>query len=221
MNTRLSLLLGSAGLVALAGCVQPDPYATTSPNQRAQTGAIAGAVLGGVYGMQRDSDRTGKLADVAKGAALGAALGGLGGAIMDAQAQALQQSIQNPNVTVTNHGQYVQVSMPEGILFATNSAVVGGNAQRDLRAVAQNLIQYPNTRAEVIGHTDSTGAAAYNMDLSQRRANSVANVLISNGVPAGRIAAVGRGASQPVASNDTVAGRAQNRRVDIIIRPLQ
>lgn len=219
---KFSVMLASVGVISLAGCMQQDPYAPQPANgSRATTGAITGAVLGGVYGLQRDKDRSGKLADVAKGAAVGAVLGGLAGSVMDAQAAALQQSISNPNVSVTNHGNYLSVNMPESILFATSSATVGGAAQADLRAVAQNLNQYPNTRVEVYGHTDSTGSTAYNADLSQRRANAVAAILVSNGVASGRVAAVGRGSSMPVASNDTPAGRAQNRRVEIIIRPLQ
>ena len=115
----------------------------------------------------------------------------------------------------------LQVILPEGILFATDSAAVSGPAQNDLYAVARNLNQYPNSRVEVVGHTDSTGAAAYNQDLSQRRAQSVAGILTAAGVNGNRIVATGRGASQPIASNDTVQGRAQNRRVEILIRPTQ
>src|SRR5690606_6417254 len=111
--------------------------------------------------------------------------------------------------------------LPEGILFATDSAAVSGPAQNDLYAVARNLNQYPNSRVEVIGHTDNTGSAAYNQDLSQRRAQSVAGILTAGGVSSGRVVAVGRGESQPVASNGTEQGRAQNRRVEIIIRPTQ
>ena len=91
----------------------------------------------------------------------------------------------------------------------------------DLRTVAASLLKYPNSRIEVIGHTDNTGTVAYNQDLSQRRAVSVAGVLRESGVPGGRLSAYGRGEDQPVASNLTPEGRAQNRRVEIIIRPIQ
>ena len=87
------------------------------------------------------------------------------------------------------------------------------------RAVASSLNRYPNSTIEVIGHTDNTASAAYNQDLSQRRASAVANVLIKSGVPGGRVAAYGRGEDQPIASNLSASGRAQNRRVEIIIRP--
>ena len=85
--------------------------------------------------------------------------------------------------------------------------------------MAQNLLRYPNSQIQIIGHTDNTGSAAYNQDLSQRRAVSVASVLRESGVPSSRIAAFGRGEDQPIASNLTEQGKAQNRRVEIIIRP--
>jgi outer membrane protein OmpA-like peptidoglycan-associated protein len=109
--------------------------------------------------------------------------------------------------------------MPQDLLFAVDSAAVRPDLRADLSAVASSLLRYPNSRIEVIGHTDNTGAAAYNQDLSQRRAVSVAGVLREGGVPGARIAAFGRGEDQPIASNLTPEGRAQNRRVEIIIRP--
>ena len=88
-----------------------------------------------------------------------------------------------------------------------------------LYTIARNLQQYPDSTIQVIGHTDSTGSAAYNQDLSERRARSVAGILSAGGVSQNRLSTAGRGASQPVASNETVAGRAQNRRVQILITP--
>ena len=109
--------------------------------------------------------------------------------------------------------------MPQDLLFATDSASLRPDLTSDIRTVAASLLKYPNSRIEVIGHTDNTGSAAYNQDLSQRRAVSVANVLRESGVPNGRISAYGRGEDQPIASNLSAQGRAQNRRVEIIIRP--
>ena len=116
-------------------------------------------------------------------------------------------------------GDYLVVNMPQDLLFATDSANLSGNLVGDLRAVASSLMKYPNSNIEVIGHTDNVGGAAYNQDLSQRRAVAVAEVLRNSGVPSGRIATYGRGEDAPVASNQTDYGRAQNRRVEIIIRP--
>lgn len=224
MHKRLSALAASAGLIGLVACAPADPYGTTGTGtgtqmSRTQQGAVAGAVLGGLYGATRDSDRNNQGRDAARGAIVGAAAGAIVGNILDRQAQALQQSISNPNIRIVNNGSYLTVVMPESILFATDSTAVSGVAQNDLYAVAQNLNQYPNSTVEVIGHTDNTGSAAYNIDLSQRRAQSVARILVAAGVNGNRIATVGRGYEQPVASNASEAGRAQNRRVEIIIRP--
>ena len=222
MKTRVKLICASVGLLVLGACADPygaQPGIGIPGNNNAQKGAVAGAVVGGLYGLQRDKDRTGKLGDVAKGAAVGAILGGLGGSVLDAQQRALQADLGNSGATVENNGQYLTVNMPESILFATDSAVVSSSAAQNLYAVARNLQQYPDSRVEVVGHTDSTGSAAHNQSLSERRARSVASLLVQGGVAQSRIASYGRGAAQPIASNDTVAGRAQNRRVEIIIRP--
>lgn len=233
MTTRIPLLAAAAGLIALGACTTTtDPYAPYGapygqpgvPGQgmpRAQQGAIAGAVVGGLYGLQRDRDGRNKLKDVAEGAVLGGVLGGLGGSILDAQAKALQADMTTPGVQVVNTGSSVNVTLPESVLFAFDSAALSGPAQSDLYAVARNLQQYPNSTIQVIGHTDARGTDAYNLDLSQRRARAVAGVLTAGGVSPNRIATIGRGKMQPVASNATEAGRAANRRVEIIITPLR
>ncbi|SNR58522.1 OmpA family protein [Paracoccus sediminis] len=218
MTLRVTSLLAVGGLVALGACAPADGTGMSGMS-RTQQGALAGAAVGAVLGATRDDDSNNEGRDAARGAILGAAAGAVAGNILDRQAQALQQSLSNPNIQVINRGSYLQVIMPEGILFATDSAAVSGAAQNDLYAVARNLNQYPNSRVEVVGHTDSTGSAAYNADLSQRRAQSVAGILAAAGVSSGRLIASGAGYSQPVASNDTAAGRAQNRRVEILIRP--
>ncbi|MFA5539952.1 MAG: OmpA family protein [Gemmobacter sp.] len=215
MTLRTPLILASAGLLALAAC---DPYPQGNPdNVRTRTGATTGALIGGAIGATSNSSER-VLATVA-GAAVGAAVGGAIGQHLDRQAADLRQSIGNPDVSVVNTGDALVVTMPQDLLFATDSATLRPDLQRDLQAVAGNLQQYPNSRIEVIGHTDSTGSAAYNQELSQRRANSVANVLRNSGVPANRVIAYGRGEDQPVASNLTPDGRALNRRVEIVIRP--
>ncbi len=227
MMSRLSLLAAGASMVALGACTTPmgttgGTAAVGTPTggmSRAQQGAIAGAATGAILGAVRDSDGNNKARDAARGAIVGGLAGAAVGATLDAQQRALQSQIATPGVQVVNTGTTLNVVLPEGVLFATDSAAVSGPAQSDLLAVAQNLRQYPNSTVQVIGHTDSTGEAAYNLQLSQRRAQSVANILIAGGVQSQRIAAGGQGESQPVASNDTPAGRSQNRRVEIIIRP--
>ncbi|MCX7889537.1 MAG: OmpA family protein [Rhodobacteraceae bacterium] len=111
--------------------------------------------------------------------------------------------------------------MPDGILFATSSDALDPAILPDLAVVANSLLRYPNTTARVVGHTDSTGSLAYNQSLSERRAASVAAVLRQNGVPSSRIVTIGRGPNEPIASNATPEGRAQNRRVEILIIPNQ
>ncbi|MDP5305669.1 OmpA family protein [Paracoccus spongiarum] len=219
MNFRTTAAFAATGLLALGACTDPSMTGTGTGMSRTQQGAIAGATIGAVLGATRDSDSNNEGRDAAKGALVGAIAGAVAGNILDQQARALDQAITNPNIQIVNRGSYLQVILPEGILFATDSAAVSGLAQNDLYAVARNLNQYPNSRVEVVGHTDNSGAAAYNYDLSQRRAQSVAGILTAAGVAPGRIVAVGRGEDQPAASNATAQGRAMNRRVEILIRP--
>jgi outer membrane protein OmpA-like peptidoglycan-associated protein len=206
------------GLTAtlLAGCVSPIPPATEE-NRRTQTGAVTGALIGGALGATANGDD--RLAKTVIGAGVGALIGGAIGSALDAQAAELRNSIGDDRVGITNTGSALIVNLPQDILFATGSATLRGDLTQDLRAVARSLLNYPNTTVQVIGHTDNVGSAAMNQDLSQRRAASVSSILQSNGVPGGRIVAFGRGEDQPIASNLSEAGRAQNRRVEIIIRP--
>lgn len=211
MKSRISLLAASAGLIVLGACTQPDG-GVVAPS-RTQQGAMAGAVLGGLIGAGESKQ------NAVKGAILGAGVGALGGAILDQQERALRQQVTNPNIQIVNRGNHLAVILPESTLFAVDSAAVGAQGQNDLYTIARNLTQYPNSTIQIIGHTDSTGSQAYNQDLSQRRARSVAGILTAGGVASNRVTTTGRGATQPVASNDTVAGRAQNRRVEILIYP--
>ncbi|MDO5528078.1 MAG: OmpA family protein [Paracoccus sp. (in: a-proteobacteria)] len=219
MTTKFYLLLGSVGIMALGACATDEFGNTGTTLSRTQQGALAGAAAGAVYGAQRDDDSSGRARDAARGAIVGAAAGAAIGSILEQQQRALQQTMTSPGVQIVNAGDHLRVIMPDGILFATDSAAVSGQAQNDLYALARNLQQYPNSRVQVIGHTDNTGSAAHNMDLSQRRAQSVVGILTAAGVPAARLTAAGRGLTQPVASNDTAQGRAQNRRVEILIYP--
>ncbi|MDR5653629.1 OmpA family protein [Ruixingdingia sedimenti] len=217
MALKTPLIVATAGVFLLTAC---DPYPQGNPdNQRARTGALTGALIGGAVGASAGSHHDRGLKTLA-GAAIGAAVGGAIGTSLDQQAADLRRDVGNPNIGIVNTGNELVVTMPQDILFATDSAAVRADLQNDLRAVARNLQQYPNTRVEVIGHTDNTGSAGYNQDLSQRRASAVASVLVSAGVPSSRVAAYGRGEDQPVASNLTAEGRTQNRRVEIIIRPI-
>ncbi|MDZ4093966.1 MAG: OmpA family protein [Paracoccaceae bacterium] len=215
MTLKSPLIIAAAGLFALTACVDPNAY-PGDPNARTRTGAVTGAIIGGTLGATRKGDN--KLLKAAVGAGLGAAIGGAIGSTLDQQAADLRAQTSS-NVTVTNTGNALVVTMPQDILFALDSANLRPDLTRDLRAVSQNLLNYPNSTIEIVGHTDNSGSAAYNQDLSERRARAVAQVLRESGVPGGRIASYGRGEDQPVSSNLTQEGRAQNRRVEIIIRP--
>jgi outer membrane protein OmpA-like peptidoglycan-associated protein len=214
MKMRTPLILASASLLALTACVNPIA-GPDDPNQRAKTGALTGALAGALIGGSGGDESLGR---AVAGGVIGAAIGGAIGATMDKQAAELRGSL-GSNVSVTNTGEYLIVNMPQDLLFAVNSDVLQPTLVDDIETVAASLLKYPNSRIEVIGHTDNSGSAALNQDLSQRRAVSVANVLRASGVPNGRLVSYGRGEDQPIASNATVEGRAQNRRVEIIIRP--
>lgn len=214
MMTRLSLTLACTSLLALTACVNPIA-GPGDPNQRAKTGAVTGGLIGAMLGGSGGDESLGR---TVAGAAIGAAIGGVVGAGLDQQAAELRGSLDS-DISVTNTGEYLIVNMPQDLLFAVDSAALQPALTSDIKTVAASLLKYPNSRIEVIGHTDNSGSAAYNQDLSQRRAVSVANVLRESGVPNGRLAAYGRGEDQPIASNATANGMARNRRVEIIIRP--
>ena len=216
MMIKTPLILATASLLALSACVDPAAY-PDDPNGRTKSGAVIGGLVGAVAGAAVAGDGD-ELKGALIGGALGAGTGALIGADLDRQAAELRGSL-NSNISVTNTGEYLIVNMPQDLLFAVDSSSLRPDLTSDIRTVAASLLRYPNSRIEVIGHTDNTGSAAYNQDLSQRRAVSVAEVLRGSGVPSGRIAAFGRGEDAPIASNLTPQGRAQNRRVEIIIRP--
>jgi outer membrane protein OmpA-like peptidoglycan-associated protein len=218
MMMKTPLLLAAASTLALTACVDPNAY-PDDPNARQRSGAVIGGLVGAVTGAAVSSDDD-RLKGAIIGGALGAGTGALIGADLDRQAAELRGSLSS-NISVTNTGEYLIVNMPQDLLFAVDSAAVRPDLRSDLNAVAASLLKYPNSRIEVIGHTDNTGSAAYNQDLSQRRAVAVTEVLRGAGVPGSRLAAIGRGEDAPIASNLTPEGRAQNRRVEIIIRPIR
>ena len=217
MTVKTPIFLSIVSALALTACVAPGTY-PDDPNARTKSGAVIGGLLGAAAGASI-ADGDNKLKGAILGGALGAGVGALVGQDLDRQAAEMRGSFSNPNITVTNYGDYLVVNMPQDVLFATDSAALRPDLSRDVQAVAQSLLRYPNSTIQVIGHTDNSGTAAYNQDLSQRRASAVSNVLVGTGVPAGRVQTIGRGEDQPIASNLTPEGRAQNRRVEIIIRP--
>ncbi len=174
-------------------------------------GATAGAVIGGVIGKQAG--------DTAAGAIIGAAIGGAAGAYighyMDKQAEEMQRDLEGAKIERVGEG--IKITFGSGILFDVNKSDLKGVAQTNLRKLATILNKYEDTKILVEGHTDATGPDDYNLDLSIRRAESVANFLHSYDVMAERFDVVGYGEKNPVVSNDTDDGRTLNRRVEIAI----
>lgn len=138
---------------------------------------------------------------------------------MAAQERELRQSLAGTGAAVTNTGSQLRVILPESVTFRTASSAVDPGFRPALRAVSDSLWQHPNSTVRVVGHTDNIGSAAYNNQLSRDRAMSVARELIATGTAASRITVSGRGFYEPITSNASAAGRAQNRRVEIVITP--
>lgn len=213
--SKIPLLCAASALVLVTAC---SGTGGPNDNQNSRIGAGAGALAGALIGAATGDDRGDRQRQAVIGAALGAGAGAAIGNVLDRQEQELRQTLGN-NASIVNNGQNLTVSLPNNVLFAVDSAVVSGTSQSDIAALARSLNNNPNTSVNVVGHTDNTGDAGYNFDLSQRRASAVASLLISGGVAPQRIRSIGRGEDAPVASNLTPEGRALNRRVEVIITP--
>lgn len=207
--SKFNLLLAGAALVTVSAC-------TEAPGDNTRQGAMAGALLGAATGALVSDGN--KARGAVRGALIGAGVGSAIGYNLDRQEAELRRDLGN-GATIVNTGDRLIVSMPQDILFATNSAALQPAVRNDLRTVAQSLRSYPGSTVQVLGHTDNTGSATLNYDLSQRRAGAVASELIAGGVEGSRLQTIGRGEDQPIASNLTPEGRARNRRVEIVILP--
>ncbi len=197
----------------IAACTQ-DPNTGQMQMSRAGIGATIGALGGAAVGAIAD-DRRGALI----GAGIGALAGGAVGAYMDRQEAELRQELAGSGVGVRRQGNNIILNMPSNVTFDFDSTQIRGEFQGTLSQVAQTLTEYEQTYVDVVGHTDSTGSTTYNQGLSERRARSVADFISARGVIRPRINIGGYGETQPIASNDTPAGRQQNRRVEIYLRP--
>ncbi|MEM5515998.1 OmpA family protein [Henriciella sp. AS95] len=176
-------------------------------------GALAGAALGTLAG--GDDGR-----NAAIGAAIGALAGGAVGTYMDKQERDLRARTAGTDIQVARQGDQIALTMPSSVTFSVDSATLKPEFYGPLNDVAATLVDYPSTSVDVVGHASSDGPDDYNMQLSERRANSVSNYLVNQGVQPVRIRAYGMGETQPIASNDTAAGRATNRRVEILLTPV-
>lgn len=201
-----------AGSVALSGCVV-NQHGQQQLSKTAMYGGGA-AIACGIIGAMTHSSKGARNAALACGA-IGAGIGGY----MDYQESKLREQLANTGVSVERQGNQIKLTMPENITFATNSYVLSTQAQSALAQAAQTLATYNETTLTIVGHTDSSGNDAINNPLSYNRAQAVANYLYQNGVAASRMSVSGQGSRQPIAPNTTPEGKAQNRRVEILINP--
>lgn len=208
--------IAAASLLTVSACVTDPNTGEQKVSRTAIGGAgglLAGALLGGLIG-----GKTGRIV----GAGIGGVAGAAVGYTMDKQIKELKEKTEGTgvDVTTTDDGKAILVNLPDGVTFDVASYTLKPEFRATLTQVAQSMNEYPNSLIDVYGHTDSTGSDAYNQTLSENRARTVANFLISQGVSSSRIRSQGFGETMPVASNDTAEGRTKNRRVEIKIVPV-
>ncbi|MCF2514686.1 OmpA family protein [Sphingomonas sp. G124] len=216
-RSPLLTTLALSGAMVATACTT-DPYTGQQTINRTAVGILGGAVGGYLLGdlVGGSHDRNAKMI----GAGIGAIAGGAVGNYMDRQEAELRRQTAGTGVDVIRTGDELVLRMPAGITFPVDSYALQPGVQGTLNEVARTLASYNQTYIDVLGHTDSTGSDAYNQALSERRAQSVADYLASGGVARARMGIRGYGESQPIASNDTEEGRAQNRRVEIKVVPV-
>lgn len=218
-TSRLSLVVVVAlSATLVAGCEGLNTLATGPDAEKTRRGAGYGAAAGAAIGLLTKGN---KFENALIGAAIGGLAGGAIGNYQDRQERQLREQLAGTGVEVVRQSENIVLDMPGGVTFRTDSSELSPEAKSLLDKVSSTLVEYNQTMIEVAGHTDSTGRPEYNQSLSERRAQSVATHLSSRGVPQPRMIIVGGGQNHPVASNDTPEGRAQNRRVEITIVPVE
>ncbi len=210
-----------AGALLAAGCQTIDPYTGETKVSNTAKGAGIGAAAGAVIGAISGSDSRERRKRALIGAGVGALAGGAVGAYMDKQEAELRQKLQGSGVSVTRQGENITLNMPSNITFKTGSSDLDSRFFNVLDSVSLVLKKYDKTIVEVAGHTDSVGSDQFNQGLSERRANTVGQYLISKGISQERMITIGAGKTRPVASNDTEEGRALNRRVELTLEPIK
>jgi outer membrane protein OmpA-like peptidoglycan-associated protein len=212
MKTNLRIQRAGAAVVVFGALALSACASMNNKERGAVIGATAGATVGGVIG-----NNTG--GSTAKGAIIGAVVGGAAGAVIGHQMdqQAKELAINIPGAKVERVGEGIQVTFDSGLLFDFDSDAIRADAGRNLVELARSLNKYPDSQLLIVGHTDSKGDDTYNQGLSYRRANSAASYLQSQGVARTRVSTNGRGENEPVATNDTDAGRQLNRRIEVAI----
>lgn len=205
-------------VVVLAGCVNTGPYSTEHDTSSTTRGAGSGVGTGAPPGVAIPSDKdSGK--GTPSGAAAGTAIGGPLGSYHDRQEAELRQQLEDTGVRVQRTGDNIKLIMPGNIVFAVNSEQIQPSFAAALDKVAVIVRKFDKTVIEIRGYTDSTGSFEHNQGLSERRAQSVAGFLLSRQVAVSRVRASGYGPRYPIATNTTEIGRAQNRRIEIDLKP--
>ncbi|MDC3736152.1 OmpA family protein [Pseudomonas syringae pv. syringae] len=224
MFTSRRLIIVATAVAMLSGCATSNPYdnqgqaqSSGGMSKTAKYGGL-GALAGAVAGAAIDHNHRGK------GALIGAAVAGAASAgygyYADKQEAALRESMANTGVEVQRQGDQIKLIMPGNITFATDSSAIASSFYSPLNNLASSLKQFNQNNIEIVGYTDSTGSRQHNMNLSQQRAQSVATYLTSQGVDQAHLSVRGAGPDQPIASNADVNGRAQNRRVEVNLKPI-
>ena len=216
----VALVSLAASSLGLSGCAELPNYTTGSRGGDTAVGAGAGAVAGAAIGRATSGGSPGR--STAQGALAGAALGALGGYLwsnrMEAQKQRMEAATRGTGVEVTQTADnQLKLNIPSDISFDTGRADIKSNFRTVLDQFAQSLRDNPGSTVRIVGHTDSTGSDAVNNPLSVERAGSTRNYLVDRGVAGNRLAIDGRGEREPIADNNTDAGRARNRRVEIFV----
>ena len=218
MFRRIAAVCAAALLAA--ACATTDPYTGERRSNNTASGALIGAGIGAALGyLTNTSDSEEGRTNALIGAGIGALAGGAVGNYMDRQERAYNERLRGSGVGVRREGNNIRLIMPGDVTFDTNSTQIKPQFYDVLNDVADVLNTFPATYVDITGHADSTGDANYNQGLSERRAGSVANYLIAQGVLRDRFYVGGMGERAPIADNSTPDGRARNRRVEILIRP--
>ena len=221
MPIRLPVAAALATSLLIGGCATYTGQ-TSDPNDpnRTRNGALIGAAIGAVAGILSGDDALERRQRALAGAGVGAIAGGAVGAYQDRQEAELRRRTAGTGIEVTRDGDVIKLNLPDAVTFDFNSAALKPQFYPALDQVAGTMADYNQTVVEISGHTDSVGSDDYNQKLSEQRAASVSNYLVGKGLMRQRFEVVGMGERYPIASNDTDAGRAQNRRVEIRVVPL-
>jgi outer membrane protein OmpA-like peptidoglycan-associated protein len=211
-----SVFIAATALALMLSACTQNPYTGELQPSKTALGAGTGAVIGGIIGVATAGSRKAALI----GAGIGALAGGGIGAYMDGQESKLRNQLEGTGVSVSRVGDSIVLNMPSNITFDSDKSELKPQFYTTLNSVSAVFKEYKQTLIDVVGHTDSSGTPEYNYDLSRRRAAAVAQYLASQQLDPNRFSVEGHGEKDPIASNATKSGKAQNRRVEITILPL-